>query len=55
MISELTPSLDRPIQDGLIKLKHLRDAIAVGDKAISRGESQLFSSIEELDSFFDQL
>jgi len=55
MISELTPPLDGSIQDCLIKFQHLRDAIAVGDKAISRDESQLFSSIEDLDSFFDQL
>jgi len=36
-------------------LKNLRDAIAVVDKAMSCGESQVFNSAEELDAFFDQL
>ena len=36
-----------------IKLQHLREAIAEADKAISRDESHVLNSVEELDSFFD--
>lgn len=55
MSLNVMPPLDRFIQDNSIKLERLRNAIAVSDKAISRGESQVFNSVEELDAFFDQL
>lgn len=45
----------RTAEERAIKLQHLRDAIAEGDEAVNRGESHVFNSVEELDSFFEQL
>ncbi|NYT47020.1 MAG: type II toxin-antitoxin system ParD family antitoxin [Candidatus Methanofishera endochildressiae] len=45
----------RTAEERNIKLQQLRAAIAEGDAAISRGESHVFNSEEELDNFFEQL
>ena len=38
-----------------IKLENLKEAIQIGDGAISRDESIIFKNDKELDSFFEKL
>ena len=55
VVREAIRLLKRTAEERSIKLKHLRDAIAESEEAISRGESHVFNSEEELDHFFDEL
>ena len=55
VVREAIRLLKRATEERSIKLKHLREAITEGDAAISRGESHVFNSTEELDHFFDAL
>lgn len=38
-----------------IKMENLKAAIQVGDEAVSRGDSVVFESDEDMDSFFAKL
>ena len=55
MSLNLTALLESFVRERDCKLNLLRDAIAEGDEAISRGESDVFNSAEELDRFFAEL
>ena len=55
VVREAIRLLKRTTEERSIKLKHLREAIAKGDEAISCGESHVFNSEEELEHFFDEL
>ena len=54
VVREAIRLLKHTAEERDIKLKHLREAIAEGDDAISRGDSYVFNSVEELDRFFDE-
>jgi len=55
VVREAVRLLKRTTEERAIKLKYLREAIAEGDVAISRGDSHVFNSEEELEHFFDEL
>lgn len=55
VVREAVRLLKRKTEERTIKLNYLREAIAEGDAAISRGDSHVFNSEEELEHFFDEL
>ena len=55
VVREAIRLLKHTTEERAIKLQHLREAIAEGDEAVSRGDSHVFNSAEELDHFFDEL
>ena len=55
VVRETIRLLKRTAEERSIKQKHLRAAITEGEEAISRGESHVFNSEEELDRFFKEI
>ncbi|HCH33853.1 MAG TPA: type II toxin-antitoxin system ParD family antitoxin [Oceanospirillaceae bacterium] len=55
VVREVLRLFKRATQERTTKLAHLRSALAEGEAAISRGESHVFNSAQELDHFFEQL
>jgi len=55
VVREAVRLLKRKTEERTIKLNCLRESIAEGDAAISRGDSHVFNSEEELEHFFDEL
>jgi len=55
VVREAVRLLKRQTEERAIKLNYLREAIAEGEAAISRGDSHVFNTEEELEHFFDEL
>ncbi len=55
VVREAIRLLKRTDQIRKEKLSILRKSISIGDEAIANGESDIYRSEKELDSFFDKL
>jgi antitoxin ParD1/3/4 len=55
VVREAIRLFKRREEERLARLTQLQQAIAEGDEAVSRGESNVFNSAADLDAFFEQL
>lgn len=55
VVREAIRLFKRTEEERRARLGQLQQAIAEGDDAVSRGESNVFNSVADLDAFFEQL